>query len=825
MWQNLPEELKSYPNWVCWGRAGSDGRSRKIPYNPLTGSPAKANDPETWARFADASEAVRKGLYAGVGFEFGNSPFVGIDFDHCIDAGTEAINPQVEEWVRRLGSYAEKSQSGSGLHIIVRGETPGHQGFKRDWAEVYDTGRYFALTGDTPDPLPIADGGEALQALIALLSKPERKDPGGAAKAPGTGGALAWNASIGGLPDDGPPVLADGEILSIARRAANGTDFQALYDGRWEGKYPSQSEADLALCNKLAFYTTDPGQIDRLFRGSGLYREKWDVIHDPAGKRTYGQATIDKAIAETPNHYRGRVRPEEAFSPITGGSPQTAFEEGKVFRPLVPLDTEKAAAPPFPVEALPPVLRELSEAYALNLQVPPELIAMPALCTVAAAMQGKAAVHPKPGWYEPLPLWFVGIADPSERKSAALAAVTRPAYDILREMNASLTPEIARYNARVKLLEGRRKRLEKQVADGGTEEAEKAYYEVCNELAALEAEPVLPLHLFADDVTPEALSELMLRGHGSAAIFSAEAGIFGTIGGRYTGGIANTDIFTKGFSGEFVRVNRITRGSVDIPHPVLTLCLMVQPGVWEETAAGNQRFVDSGLLARFLPCRPGVIPERAYNTPPVPDAVRFRYEALMRTLLSHRYPGKGERPSDIRFSAGAAEASERWFTWLEPQVRLPTGDYSGPKVKEAAGKAHGITARLSALFHICNAPDNPWDTGVSAEEYRDARAVMERYFLPQIVTIYGGLRADSSAEADARYIWQKLKAMRDGEGVVPRRDLLRACHRRIPKGSILDAGLSELARRGYIAVRESKAESGPGRVRTEILLNPEAEGL
>ena len=67
--------------------------------------------------------------------------------------------------------------------------------------------------------------------------------------------------------------------------------------------YPSQSEADLALCRLLAFYTNcDAGEIDRLFRQSGLYRPKWDEPHFAGGK-TYGQATIEKAVSSADERY------------------------------------------------------------------------------------------------------------------------------------------------------------------------------------------------------------------------------------------------------------------------------------------------------------------------------------------------------------------------------------------------------------------------------------------------------------------------------------------------------------------------------------------
>ena len=89
--------------------------------------------------------------------------------------------------------------------------------------------------------------------------------------------------------------MDDDQIITKCQQAKNADKFQALYNGDITG-YPSQSEADLALCSILAFNTRNYAQIDRLFRHSGLYRDKWDKFH---GKYTYGSMTIQKAIVET----------------------------------------------------------------------------------------------------------------------------------------------------------------------------------------------------------------------------------------------------------------------------------------------------------------------------------------------------------------------------------------------------------------------------------------------------------------------------------------------------------------------------------------------
>lgn len=94
--------------------------------------------------------------------------------------------------------------------------------------------------------------------------------------------------------------LADEEVVKRARSAANSAKFERLWRGD-TGDYDSHSEADMALCCLLAFWTSgDTSQMDRLFRRSGLHREKWD-----ADGSTYGEMTIDRATNVT----------TESFSP------------------------------------------------------------------------------------------------------------------------------------------------------------------------------------------------------------------------------------------------------------------------------------------------------------------------------------------------------------------------------------------------------------------------------------------------------------------------------------------------------------------------------
>ena len=98
-----------------------------------------------------------------------------------------------------------------------------------------------------------------------------------------------------------PLRLDDAAVLARARAASNGAKFSALYDrGDLGGHGGDHSAADLALANHLVYWTDgDADQVDRLFRGSALFRDKWDEIHYADG-RTHGRGTIVTALADRP---------------------------------------------------------------------------------------------------------------------------------------------------------------------------------------------------------------------------------------------------------------------------------------------------------------------------------------------------------------------------------------------------------------------------------------------------------------------------------------------------------------------------------------------
>jgi len=142
---NIPEEMRQRPQWVVWRLEERDGKPTKVPY--IAGGVGKADttDLMTWRSFEEAVQALETGRYSGVGFVFcSGDPFTGVDLDKCRDPETGEIKEWAEKIIEALGGYAEVSQSGTGVHIIVRGKGPNK---KRGGVEAYSSERYFAMTG------------------------------------------------------------------------------------------------------------------------------------------------------------------------------------------------------------------------------------------------------------------------------------------------------------------------------------------------------------------------------------------------------------------------------------------------------------------------------------------------------------------------------------------------------------------------------------------------------------------------------------------------------------------------------------------------------
>ena len=279
------DELKSQKVWPCWNYETRKGKRTKVPISASgTATGTNSEYAHTWVTYDEAIKAADKHGYNGVGFTIPQGYFF-LDIDH-----KELTDPFVQLMLERLNSYAEYSDSGGGIHIYgkydidrvptyldkdgkLRLDKAFYMKNPHNSTELYCggiTNRFSVYTGNVIHNIPLK---ECTDALLVTLDKDMRRKQ-----------KVKYSEKRDG--DDRE--LFD--IVANLLKQKNGEKFRKLYcDGDFSN-YGSQSEADCALCAMIAFRTgADPEMIDRVFRSSALYREKWE-------RDDYREATIEKGI-------------------------------------------------------------------------------------------------------------------------------------------------------------------------------------------------------------------------------------------------------------------------------------------------------------------------------------------------------------------------------------------------------------------------------------------------------------------------------------------------------------------------------------------------
>ena len=281
--KNIPAKLKSDCRFCVWKFEKRSGQKTKMPYNPANGDRARINDLRTFADFKTTLMAYAMGGYDGIGIAVG-SGIGAFDIDHCIrEDGT--LNDTAAAVLSIFPTaYVEKSPSGKGLRgffgvpeDFVYDKTVYYINNRSKGLEVYmpgATNRFVTVTGDVYRTGEIPNDETAMTTLLDSLMKRNKQ---------------VQNTQL-----RHHSYLDDDAVIAHAEEANNGDKFKRLFAGDWEDLYDSQSDADMALLSILAFWCgCDEEQMDRIFRTSGLMRDKWD--RRQAGT-TYGAISIRNTV-------------------------------------------------------------------------------------------------------------------------------------------------------------------------------------------------------------------------------------------------------------------------------------------------------------------------------------------------------------------------------------------------------------------------------------------------------------------------------------------------------------------------------------------------
>ena len=318
-YSTIPKFMQEHDRFCLWKLVMKPGKNKpdKIPYR-INGKRADATNPQHYSSFEETVEAFAKGGNAGIGigcFE----PLRLVDVDDCIVNGK--LDARGQDIVDTLDSYTELSPSGNGIHIFILAD-----GFAYDseryyinnrntHVEVYApdvTGKFLTLTGKAIHDADVNERSQQLQVVLdKYMERPVADVTAPVVNAPGS-------------------FLSDESVYTKASKSKQADKFNALWNGEIpEGKSPS--EADMALAEILAFWCGgDTEQMDRLFRRSGLMRDKWDRVQSGS---TYGMITLTKAVKKCTIFYSPMIATaDEDFNDILSKLTEFNLLENRRYR-------------------------------------------------------------------------------------------------------------------------------------------------------------------------------------------------------------------------------------------------------------------------------------------------------------------------------------------------------------------------------------------------------------------------------------------------------------------------------------------------------------
>lgn len=778
--EGIAHRLLSEPRWVLWRlvwKANKHGAGKwdKVPFQPA-GQPAKSNDPTTWSPFEVAFDAYQTGRFSGLGFVLGDG-FTGIDLDDVRHPDTGVITAGwAGELVASAGTFADVSPSRTGVKLIGLGRWAGawkkrpHPSGAGE-VEVYDSGRYFTVTG-----LPAARLADVADVQPTLDSLARLFDP-----APPVTPALARTERRVWGRDH-----TEDDLLARIRRSPQGPKFERLWAGDTGGYGGDASAADLALCSILGFWCDgDEGRVDGLFRQSGLMRPKWG---ERRGAVTYGERTVRAAVGGLTRTYDpDRLRP----SPASQGQPRPAAATVPPPAPPPPVPEYS----PFPVHALPPVLRQFVVEVAESVDCDPAFAALPAVVVAGAAVGAALVVRSKRGYEQPPLLWLCTVGDSGTGKSPALKPAADRAFAIDRVLKEAFLAALQRYQAELEAW--------KNAEDADPDD-----------------KPVRPVRerFAVIDATIERLTvETTTSPRGLVVVRDELDGWFGGFA-RYKGKGGGSDVpnWLSMYEAGPVRYMRRTGEpkEVEADRAFVAVCGGIQPDILKATLS-DPAFLASGMAARLGFAMPPKACPRWSDRELSADTERAFAHVLdrLRALPFDPLDGPGRVSLDVVALAR--------FKRLNDEFAATAEDLDGGPMAAVLPKAVRFALRLALVWHCVREAAEGRDPGLGSvgDEAMAAGEELARWFVHEAERVYAVL-GERPEQRDERTLAEWVR--RKGGRVRPRQ-LQRSNGRRYPTTEAAEAALDGLVSAGIGVWEDEAPRPGGGWAGRVFVLHPPSD--
>jgi putative DNA primase/helicase len=359
---------------------------------------------------------------------------------------------------------------------------------------------------------------------------------------------------------------------------------------------------------------------------------------------------------------------------------------------------------PYPVEALPTIVRLAAEEVVGFVKAPMPLIAVSAMAALSLAIQAHVDVERAERLTGPTGLFMLAIADSGERKSTCDGFFTKSIRDYEAQAQEDAKPLVKEYETDLEIWEAKRAGLKERIKvlskDGKPSTKEE------RELHDLDQSvPVAPRvpRLIYGDATPEALQHSLAKRWPSGGVVSSEAGsVFGSHGMGKESVMRNLAALNQLWDGASLPVERRSSESYTVRGARLTMALQIQESTLSaffDSSKGLAR--GTGFLARFLVSWPASTQGmRPFTEAPTNWPALAAFNDRMAAILARPVPIDEEgalAPAMLKLSP---EAKAAWVI-LHDQIEamlLSGGELYD--VRDVASKTADNAARLAALFHV-----------------------------------------------------------------------------------------------------------------------------
>lgn len=499
--------------------------------------------------------------------------------------------------------------------------------------------------------------------------------------------------------------------------------------------------------------------------------------------------------------------------------------DGWADRPTpLPAPDERVAVPSLPGDLIPPALREWIVDAAERLQVPPEMIAAPALSTAGSVIGRAVGIHPKAAddWIVlASSLWGLVVSAPSAGKTPALSEATRHVRRLAQDASRQFDRAEVGAETERKLAAAAIKAAEVRATKPGADVA--AIRDELVELRArMDSARPVERRFVTSDATVPVLGELLRTNPNGLLVLRDElAGWLRTL--DRAGGEGDREFYLEAWSGTGAfSVDRIGRGTLHIPALTLTVVGGTQPAklhrlLLDEVKDG----AGDGLLQRFGMT---IWPDASRDWRDVdrtPNAAARAEAALAFDRLAEldavRVGASAVARDGIpafRFAPDALEVFRDWRAGLETRLRS-RALAAWPAYEAHLSKYRSLVPALALVAHLLDVVTGRAEGGVPLTAARTA--IGWASFLEGHAARLYGIELDA-CRAAAQLLAQRIDdgSVQDGETV---RAIWRAGWSGLTSPDMIDAALRELAERNWLRIEDRRHPCG-GRPSRVVRLHP-----